>query len=75
MSNSDFATRHQSQQTAGSRTALGLWPAMLRLARAGAQSWNRGRERRVLAEMSDHLLRDIGLARTNAGGRVRRGRM
>jgi uncharacterized protein YjiS (DUF1127 family) len=73
MSNGDLTTRHQIQQTAGSRVVLGPWPAMLRLVSAGAACWTRGHERRLLADMSDHLLRDIGLARTQ--GIVRRVRL
>jgi uncharacterized protein YjiS (DUF1127 family) len=73
MPNSDATTRHQDQRSRASRAAFGSWAAMLRA--ACARSLNCGRERRVLAELSDHLLRDIGCARTDARGTVRRVRL
>ena len=75
MLNNNITMRRQVSRTAGDATASGLWPAMRRLVCAGVESWNRGRERRVLAELSDHLLRDIGLARTDASSVVRRVRL
>jgi uncharacterized protein YjiS (DUF1127 family) len=71
MSNSDTTLRHRDQRTAGTFAASRLWRTSLRLARAaGARArdgWNSGREQRAVAEMSDHLLRDIGLARAGRG--------
>jgi uncharacterized protein YjiS (DUF1127 family) len=79
MSNSDVTMRHQDRPIAGNHPASGLWRALLRLARAaGVQAWNAwssAREQRAIAEMSDHLLRDIGLARTDMRGTVRRVRL
>jgi uncharacterized protein YjiS (DUF1127 family) len=76
MSNSDVTMRHQDRPIAGNRAASGLWRTLPRLARAaGARvwcAWTSSREQRAVAEMSDHLLRDIGLARTDARGSVRR---
>ncbi len=43
-------------------------PPQALLGTALGRSWQRRRQRRQLAELSDHLLRDIGLCREAAGG-------
>ena len=48
----------------------GLWREALRTVGAWVEAWSRmserGRQRRALADLDDHLLRDIGMTRDHA---------
>lgn len=55
------------------RCTLGLGRAMVGLTDPLRRAWQRRRDARMLADLSDHQLRDIGLSRLDIPGAVRRG--
>ncbi len=55
------------------RCTLGLARAMVGLAAPLRRAWRRRHDARMLADLSDHQLRDIGLSRLDIPGAVRRG--
>lgn len=76
MSDSDVIIRHQDQRAAGNRGFSGFRSTLLRrVCAAGARAWNAGRAGDAFQDMSDHLLKDIGLERIGSDRVVRRSRL
>jgi uncharacterized protein YjiS (DUF1127 family) len=51
-----------------------VWARLRTALAAGAQAWSARRAERILLEMPDHLLKDIGIGRSNIPRAVRQGR-
>jgi uncharacterized protein YjiS (DUF1127 family) len=62
------------EESASSRLAHEVFALATRLIEGAARELRVRRDMERLAEFDDHMLRDIGLARTDIEGAVRRGR-
>ena len=52
-----------------------VWPKLRTALAAGVQAWIARRDERLLMEMPDYLLKDIGIGRSEIPGAVRQGRI